>query len=100
MGHPARVQRHGARPDRGPGAGARGGEERERKRTRVNSSHGYISGPVFHLRTNRHGHHNLLALVVILGESLRRPRRHLLFFFNDAATTEIYTLALHDALPI
>src|SRR3712207_9228868 len=22
------------------------------------------------------------------------------FFFNDAATTEIYTLALHDALPI
>src|SRR3712207_9363729 len=24
----------------------------------------------------------------------------LLFFFNDTATTEIYTLALHDALPI
>src|SRR5690242_21388964 len=24
----------------------------------------------------------------------------LLFFFNDAATTEIYTLSLHDALPI
>src|SRR3712207_9543617 len=23
-----------------------------------------------------------------------------LFFFNDTATTEIYTLALHDALPI
>src|SRR2546421_10328172 len=23
-----------------------------------------------------------------------------LFFFNDAATTEIYTLSLHDALPI
>ena len=22
------------------------------------------------------------------------------FFFNDAATTEIYTLPLHDALPI
>src|SRR3970282_2818618 len=22
------------------------------------------------------------------------------FFFNDAATTEIYTLSLHDALPI
>src|SRR2546422_7080919 len=29
----------------------------------------------------------LLALVV-------------LFFFNDTATTEIYTLSLHDALPI
>ena len=23
-----------------------------------------------------------------------------LFFFNDTATTEIYTLSLHDALPI
>src|SRR5215475_13202709 len=27
-------------------------------------------------------------------------RRTRLFFFNDAATTEIYTLSLHDALPI
>ena len=26
--------------------------------------------------------------------------RILLFFFNDTATTEIYTLSLHDALPI
>src|SRR2546426_8031464 len=25
---------------------------------------------------------------------------HFLFFFNDTATTEIYTLSLHDALPI
>src|SRR6266498_6149071 len=25
---------------------------------------------------------------------------HLFFFFNDTATTEIYTLCLHDALPI
>ena len=23
-----------------------------------------------------------------------------IFFFNDAATTEIYTLSLHDALPL
>src|SRR3954469_18875819 len=30
-----------------------------------------------------------------------RLYRHLLvFFFNDTATTEIYTLSLHDALPI
>src|SRR4029079_1330138 len=31
------------------------------------------------------------------------PRQHAvcaLFFFNDTATTEIYTLSLHDALPI
>src|SRR2546427_7587196 len=26
--------------------------------------------------------------------------RPVLFFFNDTATTEIYTLSLHDALPI
>src|SRR2546422_11741079 len=26
--------------------------------------------------------------------------RYFLFFFNDTATTEIYTLSLHDALPI
>src|SRR2546430_4393645 len=25
---------------------------------------------------------------------------YLFFFFNDTATTEIYTLSLHDALPI
>src|SRR5256885_16002991 len=37
---------------------------------------------------------------------IRRPIRccvtrvSLFFFFNDTATTEIYTLSLHDALPI
>src|SRR5260370_24182267 len=30
----------------------------------------------------------------------RHELRSLLFFFNDTATTEIYTLSLHDALPI
>src|SRR2546429_7677002 len=29
-----------------------------------------------------------------------RPLLSLFFFFNDTATTEIYTLSLHDALPI
>src|ERR1022692_4842482 len=28
------------------------------------------------------------------------PRQRLVFFFNDTAPTEIYTLSLHDALPI
>src|SRR3989442_3934096 len=28
------------------------------------------------------------------------PCSFLFFFFNDTATTEIYTLSLHDALPI
>src|SRR5260370_36518369 len=35
-------------------------------------------------------------LLCVLGRSLFS----LLFFFNDTATTEIYTLSLHDALPI
>src|SRR2546429_4586349 len=33
-------------------------------------------------------------------ELLRRKSHRLFFFFNDTATTEIYTLSLHDALPI
>src|SRR2546423_8077313 len=36
--------------------------------------------------------------------AIRQPAAHalcvLFFFFNDTATTEIYTLSLHDALPI
>src|SRR5258708_26382772 len=28
------------------------------------------------------------------------PSLSIVFFFNDTATTEIYTLSLHDALPI
>src|SRR6266480_8110006 len=31
---------------------------------------------------------------------LVRRTLHSFFFFNDPATTEIYTLSLHDALPI
>src|SRR5258708_18749600 len=33
---------------------------------------------------------------------ISRPRQYgiFVFFFNDTATTEIYTLSLHDALPI
>src|SRR5690348_18473349 len=32
--------------------------------------------------------------------SLHSPCFLFFFFFNDTATTEIYTLSLHDALPI
>ena len=33
-------------------------------------------------------------------QGLRRLLGYFVFFFNDTATTEIYTLSLHDALPI
>src|SRR5256885_17101099 len=32
--------------------------------------------------------------------SVPHPAISFFFFFNDTATTEIYTLSLHDALPI
>src|SRR5687768_18180314 len=35
-----------------------------------------------------------------LADLLHLPTRSSSFFFNDTATTEIYTLSLHDALPI
>src|SRR5256885_7385389 len=39
----------------------------------------------------------------MISESVRMPHQLSIlffFFFNDTATTEIYTLSLHDALPI
>src|ERR1022692_3942376 len=37
---------------------------------------------------------------VEFGVVTKRPEALTIFFFNDTATTEIYTLSLHDALPI
>ena len=34
------------------------------------------------------------------GDGRRAGELCVVFFFNDTATTEIYTLSLHDALPI
>src|SRR3989442_15483672 len=45
-------------------------------------------------------HDDIYALFVEFLLNLRTPCDLLFFFFNDTATTEIYTLSLHDALPI
>src|SRR5256885_12349148 len=37
---------------------------------------------------------------LVLLRCVRCYSLYLFFFFNDTATTEIYTLSLHDALPI
>src|SRR3954464_12689044 len=96
----------------------------DRKSTRLNSSHTIISYAVFclkkkedeqrpvaervhakepapphHLPSHRHGadyrYHGQQP------DALGRDRQPaVVFFFNDTATTEIYTLSLHDALPI
>src|SRR2546430_2841500 len=39
-------------------------------------------------------------MCVSLVKAVHHPIDYVLFFFNDTATTEIYTLSLHDALPI
>src|ERR1039457_1798358 len=83
----------------------------DRKSTRLNSSHLVISYAVFCLKKEQA--HRRLRVEVCGGEASvrlltypyeldRMPRclSTLNFFFNDTATTEIYTLSLHDALPI
>src|SRR5256885_1639852 len=76
----------------------------DRKSTRLNSSHLVISYAVFCLKKKNN---NLLLVYCVLVICLcyRLSYRHIsrcftFFFFNDTATTEIYTLSLHDALPI
>src|SRR2546430_17688045 len=42
----------------------------------------------------------LIWFIIIFWLNTRQPIYSTFFFFNDTATTEIYTLSLHDALPI
>src|SRR2546427_12366638 len=42
----------------------------------------------------------MLMLLYFSAEQYLHPPSFHFFFFNDTATTEIYTLSLHDALPI
>src|SRR2546430_549576 len=63
---------------------------RDRKSTRLNSSHSQISYAVFCLK----------KLGFVGGAAGGEQEEREFFFFNDTATTEIYTLSLHDALPI
>src|SRR3989337_2457140 len=96
----------------------------DRKSTRLNSSHGSISYAVFCLKKIKHSCYDPDAQVPPRARRDDRPctrtpsaagletHRAALrddaiaaccvafFFFNDTAPTEIYTLSLHDALPI
>src|SRR5882762_8256273 len=45
-------------------------------------------------------HLNLVCRLLLEKKKIRKCHFFLSFFFNDTATTEIYTLSLHDALPI
>src|SRR6266704_2235127 len=89
----------------------------DRKSTRLNSSHVSISYAVFCLKKKKrtHGCESVGRINSYgIGERDGRCRlagrgtsgfdyragRYAFFFFSDTATTEIYTLSLHDALPI
>src|SRR6201989_2379127 len=81
----------------------------DRKSTRLNSSHITISYAVFCLKKKQciHDTTNNCGELLLLQRSHEGKSRLLFgvldcpyFFFNDTATTEIYTLSLHDALPI
>src|SRR3984957_19059627 len=83
--------------------------KRDRKSTRLNSSHVKISYAVFCLKKKttllpRHGFDAGVDHGVAADEPaaarVADDEDVFVFFFNDTATTEIYTLSLHDALPI
>src|SRR5476651_2697689 len=95
----------------------------DRKSTRLNSSHANISYAVFCLKKKNVSPGNRRSAEQSGDETAARRCQHqcgvsyaridrcakrrelprtarCFFFFNDTATTEIYTLSLHDALPI
>src|SRR5258708_3531539 len=71
---------------------------RDRKSTRLNSSHQISSYAVFCLQKKKTT--SVKTAHTPHAVALSRRLSPLIFFFNDTATTEIYTLSLHDALPI
>src|SRR5260364_4394 len=89
----------------------------DRKSTRLNSSHQIISYAVFCLKKKKQKNPVAtlgidkkfpfiqwipmqLKITVSKSEYAEALVHFRFFFFNDTATTEIYTLSLHDALPI
>src|SRR3712207_518494 len=74
----------------------------DRKSTRLNSSHANISYAVFCLKKKTPFSRNPLPLRRCMSypSCALSDYCSIVFFFNDTATTEIYTLSLHDALPI
>src|SRR5215216_1807044 len=97
----------------------------DRKSTRLNSSHQIISYAVFCLKNKKLDLEPEVSALnwrqpdiegmgtfdVVFAADVLYERKNaadlasllpklFFFFFNDTATTEIYTLSLHDALPI
>src|SRR5471032_3234327 len=106
------------KPRRTPaGAGARGGKRRrlprsEEHTSELQSHHDLVCRLLLEKKKEFLGHRfskilrqrigDLWTSGILLVKRLigRRRVERQFFFFNDTATTEIYTLSLHDALPI
>src|SRR5574343_92759 len=97
---------------------------KDRKSTRLNSSHITISYAVFCLKKKKkkikifiakkkttkivlsfnikkkRSKKKQIKKIYIIKYKQKKKKKKNFFFFNDTATTEIYTLSLHDALPI
>src|SRR6266496_3811355 len=84
---------------------------RDRKSTRLNSSHVEISYAVFCLKKKNYYPRTSQSFFYPHTTRFYQPSRYSFpcsfyhnnvnpFFFNDTATTELYTLSLHDALPL
>src|SRR5215210_5743382 len=115
-----REPRSSAKPSTSPSRWTR----KDRKSTRLNSSHRCISYAVFCLKKKKKetiaaapadpdtAHklqipvlYPVLHMSLVMYTTGDKPFElvdiyYRAFFFNDTATTEIYTLSLHDALPI
>src|SRR5690348_17158700 len=72
----------------------------DRKSTRLNSSHPSTSYAVFCLKKKKRHEHGTSVPAVNQYGCRVSVLHSVFFFFNAPATTEIYTLSLHDALPI
>src|SRR6266581_220460 len=109
----AQARQHAAQASHGRAGRSTGRASRDRKSTRLNSSHPSISYAVFCLKKKTKS-----EKVTVLASSLNVEVKdwnpalvpalfsrvlalaRISFFFSDRATTEIYTLSLHAALPI
>src|SRR5437762_741487 len=83
------------------------GRGRDRKSTRLNSSHRCISYAVFCLKKKKKTNmmtssyqYQAHTYTSHQSPTVRRPLIVVIIFFNNTSTTDIYTLSLHDALPI
>src|SRR5688572_26924850 len=72
----------------------------DRKSTRLNSSHSQISYAVFCLKKKKNNKEILIMTITLYLYICTTNNNYFLFFLNTTSTSYIYTLSLHDALPI